>query len=84
MKVELKIIAALIERLAETEEDHLLKVRELMDTIQTGKQTSLRLTGGCSVFARLFESKLEVFCHEDSRLNCPKYKALSNALNRYF
>lgn len=84
MKVELKIIAALLQRLDETEEDHLLKVRELMDTIQTGKQTTLRLAGGCSVFARLFESKLEVFCHEDSRLNCPKFRALTNALNRYF
>ena len=84
MKVELKIIATLIERLGETEEDHLLKVRELLDTIQSGKQTTIRLAGGCSVFARLFESKLEVFCHEDSRLNCPKYRALANALNRYF
>lgn len=84
MKVELKIIATLIERLGETEEDHLIQVRELMDVIQTGKQTTLRLTGGCSVFARLFEDKLEVFCHEDSRQNCPKFKALSNALNRYF
>lgn len=84
MNVKLKIIATLIERLNESEEDHLLKVSELLDAIKTGKQTTLRLTGGCSVFARLFENKLEVFCHEDSRLNCPKYKALSNALSRYF
>lgn len=84
MNVKLKIIATLIERLAETEEDHLIHVRELINAIRTGKQTTLRLTGGCSVFARLFENKLEVFCHEESRLNCPKYKALSNALNRYF
>lgn len=84
MNVKLKIIATLIERLTETEEEHLIHVRELINSIRAGKPTTLHLTGGCSVFARLFNSKLEIFCHEESRLNCPKYKALSNALNRYF
>lgn len=84
MKAQLRIIAALLERLSENDEDHLLKVRELMDVIQSGRQTTLRLTGGCAIFARLFEDKLEVFCHEDSRANCPKYKAVSSALAKYF